>query len=279
MLFGPPPPGDLVDPLGRSGLDLSDLVIAVFSTALCVTLAFLGLVPLYNRVTGTDAAKPSHAAAQAEPGARQLSRASRPRELFPDEPAVEELAQPHATEAAEAVESTALLAEAEESAAEESATEEGAVEEGAAEERAVAPADVVEEEEEEPDAAPGATPDAEREARERILAATRVAEEMLAKEAAKAAAKEAEEAAAKEAEKVAEAEAVEEAERAAQAEAEAEAAEAEAEKEAAEAAAAKEKVRLHCNSTASTALHARCTHAARTLHVHAGGGSPSRVVT
>ena len=273
MSFGPPPPGDLVDPLGRSGLDLSDLVIAVFSTALCVTLAFLGLVPLYNRVTGTDAAKPSHAAAQAEPGARQLSRASRPRELFPDEPAVEELAQPHATEAAEAVESTALLAEAEESAAEESATEEGAVEEGAAEERAVAPADVVEEEEE-PDAAPGATPDAEREARERILAATRVAEEMLAKEAAKAAAKEAEEAAAKEAEKVAEAEAVEEAERAAQAEAEAEAAEAEAEKEAAEAAAAKEKVRLHCNSTASTALHARRTHAARTLHVHAGGGSP-----
>ena len=278
MSFGPPPPGDLVDPLGRSGLDLSDLVIAVFSTALCVTLAFLGLVPLYNRVTGTDAAKPSHAAAQAEPGARQLSRASRPRELFPDEPAVEELAQPHATEAAEAVESTALLAEAEESAAEESATEEGAVEEGAAEERAVAPADVVEEEEE-PDAAPGATPDAEREARERILAATRVAEEMLAKEAAKAAAKEAEEAAAKEAEKVAEAEADEEAERAAQAEAEAEAAEAEAEKEAAEAAAAKEKVRLHCNSTASTALHARCTHAARTLHVHAGGGAPRRGVT
>ena len=280
MSFGPPPPGDLVDPLGRSGLDLSDLVIAVFSTALCVTLAFLGLVPLYNRVTGADAAKPAHAAAQAEPGARQLSRAGRPRELFPDEPAVEELAPPHATEAAEAVESTALLAEAEESAAEESATEEGAAEEGAAEEgaaeeRAVAPADVAEEEEEEePDAAPGATPDAEHEARARILAATRAAEDLLAKEAAKAAAKEAEEAAAKEAEKVAEAEAVEEAERAAQAEAEAEAAEAEAEKEAAEAAAAKEKVRLHCNSTASTALHARCTHAARTLHVHAGGGSP-----
>ena len=48
MSYAPPPPGDLDNPLGRSGLDLSDLVIAVFSTVLCVTLAFLGLVPLYN---------------------------------------------------------------------------------------------------------------------------------------------------------------------------------------------------------------------------------------
>ena len=39
--------------------------------------------------------------------------------LFPDEPSVEELAQPHAAEAAEAVESSALVAEAEESATEE----------------------------------------------------------------------------------------------------------------------------------------------------------------
>ena len=134
MSFGPPPPGDLVDPHGRSDLDLSDMVIAVFSTVLCVTLAFLGLVPLYNRVTGADAAKPAHAAATAEPSAEPSAR----RVLFPDEPSVEELAQPHAAEAAEAVESSALVAEAEESATEERAVEESAAEVSAAEVRAVA---------------------------------------------------------------------------------------------------------------------------------------------
>ena len=175
MSFAPPPPGDLEDPLGRSGLDLSDLVIAVFSTVLCVTLAFLGLVPLYNRVTGADAAtaKPAHAAAQAKPETREHSRPGRPRELFPDEPAAEDAAAPpQVAEAAEAVASSAPTAQAEEGAAEERTAEEGATMGREA-------GEVLEAEEEAADAAAVSTPEheareheaRERGARERIVAA------------------------------------------------------------------------------------------------------------